>query len=69
MVRARPGWRLLLRPDILILLGTVAGVGLVFWGNRLPQDVHAVLLVLLVLGLTGAFLFGELLGPSRTRDD
>jgi hypothetical protein len=53
----------------LLVLASVAGAGILFWGDRLPRDVHALLIVPLILGLTAAILYGALQGPSRTRDD
>ena len=54
----------------LALLGGVAGGAVLFWGDRLPRDLHAVLVVPLVLGLTGAILYvvTELLSASGTRE-
>jgi hypothetical protein len=54
----------------LALLAGVVGATVLFWGDRLPRDLHAVLVVPLLLGLTGAIAYAvtALVGTSATRD-
>lgn len=55
----------------LVLLAVVAGGAVLFWGDRLPRDLQALLVVPLVLGMTGAIAYAvtALFRTSGVRDE